>query len=285
MSLLHPLDIARWLARRRGLAAALVAVALALSCASQDASAAAVGQDASAAALPGRAAVAGAPPLTGTPKAAVRAIGPSRADGAWVAKLLVGVVARARPGGAAIAYVRPVTTYTRSGTRLLVTAARYDERGELWLEVALPVRPTGVRGWIPARMATLSRTSWMVAVSTSRRELRVYHGGRLRLRARVVVGAAQTPTPHGLFAIYEVAKQANPQGFAGPWALHLTALSRVLRRFEAGNGRVAIHGRGPAALVDPLGSARSNGCIRVDNAIIAWLRARLRPGTPVLITR
>jgi lipoprotein-anchoring transpeptidase ErfK/SrfK len=46
---------------------------------------------------------------------------------------------------------------------------------------------------------------------------------------------------------------------------------------------VAIHGRGGALLADPLGSARSHGCIRLDNGAIAWLAARATEGTPVAI--
>ncbi|MGX6449264.1 L,D-transpeptidase, partial [Patulibacter sp. S7RM1-6] len=109
--------------------------------------------------------------------------------------------------------------------------------------------------------------------------------GRLVRRARVVVGAPGTPTPRGLFAIYEATHQRDPDGFIGPGALHLTAYSNVLDDYGGGPGVVAIHGRGPAALVDPLGSARSHGCVRVDNRTLRWLRARLQPGTVVRITR
>ena len=74
---------------------------------------------------------------------------------------------------------------------------------------------------------------------------------------------------------------ADPNGFFGPWALHLTALSNALRRYDGGPGRIAIHGRGGASLRDPLGSARSHGCIRIDNAAIRYLSARVPDGTPV----
>jgi lipoprotein-anchoring transpeptidase ErfK/SrfK len=59
----------------------------------------------------------------------------------------------------------------------------------------------------------------------------------------------------------------------------------VLARYDGGDGRVALHGRGGASLRDPLGSARSHGCVRLENTAIDWLvraisSARLA-GTPV----
>ena len=48
--------------------------------------------------------------------------------------------------------------------------------------------------------------------------------------------------------------------------IQLTAFSDVLDNYGGGPGRVAIHGRGGASLADPLGTARSHGCVRVANA-------------------
>jgi lipoprotein-anchoring transpeptidase ErfK/SrfK len=53
--------------------------------------------------------------------------------------------------------------------------------------------------------------------------------------------------------------------------------------FDGGPGRVAIHGRGGASLLDPLGTARSHGCVRVANALVRWMARTLQPGTPVTI--
>jgi lipoprotein-anchoring transpeptidase ErfK/SrfK len=225
------------------------------------------------------------PELEGRPGARAAGVTPSR-QGAWVAKPLLRLRARSQPeSGRIIATVDTETIYTRSATNLLVTAGRYDGEGRLWLQVALPIRPTGIRGWIPADAVMLKRTDTVIRISVSRRRVTVYRGGRRIRTMRAVVGKPATPTPRGLFAVYERARLANPKGFAGPWALHLTALSNVLFSFGAGNGRVAIHGRGPAALGDPLGSARSNGCIRLRNRDIQWLRQRAAPGTPVRVSR
>ena len=57
----------------------------------------------------------------------------------------------------------------------------------------------------------------------------------------------------------------------------------MLHNFDGGPGQVAIHGRGGASLLDPLGSARSHGCIRVDNSAVDVLAVDGAEGTPVQI--
>ena len=113
----------------------------------------------------------------------------------------------------------------------------------------------------------------------------VFRSNRVLHRFRAVVGAPSTPTPVGRFAIAEIVRQADPAGFLGPWALHLTAHSDVLDDYGGGPGTVAIHGRGGASLGDPLGSARSHGCIRIDNRPIRYLARHLIAGTPVDVKR
>jgi lipoprotein-anchoring transpeptidase ErfK/SrfK len=102
-------------------------------------------------------------------------------------------------------------------------------------------------------------------------------------RFPAVVGAPGTPTPRGLAAIYERNRQPDPGGFLGPWSLALTAMSDALESFGGGPGRVAIHGREGASLSDPLGSARSHGCIRITSRAVSWLARHAPPGTPVRI--
>lgn len=105
-------------------------------------------------------------------------------------------------------------------------------------------------------------------------------------RIKVVVGAPGTPTPLGLFSIVG-AWRSPPTAFLGSWILPLTAHSNALREFEGGDGTVGIHGRGGASLLDPLGSALSHGCIRLENSSIDWLVGRVGaeglPGIPVWV--
>ena len=111
----------------------------------------------------------------------------------------------------------------------------------------------------------------------------VYRDGRKQRSFQAVIGKPATPTPRGLYAIYEKLAQPDPKGFLGPWALHLTAFSDVLFNYGGGPGRVAIHGRDGTSLADPLGSSASHGCIRVDDANIIWMARVVPLGTPVLI--
>jgi hypothetical protein len=103
---------------------------------------------------------------------------------------------------------------------------------------------------------------------------------------RVVVGKPSTPTAAGLFAITWAIRR-HPHDFLGSWVLELTAHSDVLHQFDGGDGTVGIHGRGGASLNDPLGTARSHGCIRLANTAIDWLVRRIGqsrlPATPVQI--
>jgi lipoprotein-anchoring transpeptidase ErfK/SrfK len=165
--------------------------------------------------------------------------------------------------------------------RLLVLRSRRDDLGRRWLRVRLPERPNSRAGWILADHTRITTTPWRIVVSTRRRTVTVRRAGKPVRRFGAVVGAPATPTPRGLFAISERIRQ--PPGVLGPWALHLTAHSDVLEDYGGGKGRVAIHGRSGALLADPLGSARSHGCVRIDNAQVAWLARRAIEGTPVEI--
>ena len=173
----------------------------------------------------------------------------------------------------------PLGRWTGGPVGLLVLEAR----GE-WLRVLLPDRPNGRSAWINARRVRLSRTKHRVEIDLSERRVTVLRAGRVARRFRAVVGASATPTPRGLFAIYERARQPEPHRFLGPYALHLTAHSDVLDDYGGGPGRVALHGRDGSSLLDPLGAAASHGCVRVDNAAIRSLARLLRPGVPVAIS-
>jgi lipoprotein-anchoring transpeptidase ErfK/SrfK len=209
---------------------------------------------------------------------------PTRAR-ARVARLVTATAVRSRPGGAPLMRLSAEAPWTGGRVGLLVLRARRDTAGKLWLKVRLPERPNDAAGWIDADRARVTRTPWRVVVHTRSRRVSVFRAGRLRRRFGAVVGHPSTPTPRGLFAIAEKARQPAPEGFLGPWALHLTAHSDVLENYGGGAGRVAIHGRSGASLLDPLGTARSHGCIRIDNRHVSWLARTLPVGAPVVIRR
>lgn len=209
---------------------------------------------------------------------------PGRKSGATIATVVAPVVARGRPGGGRVVWrVPPSTSWSGQPQQLLVLAARTDGKDEDWLRVHLPIRPNGSFGWIPARYVSLRHTDFWVKIRTRARRVSVYRSGRRVKSFGAVVGRPGTPTPHGLFALWEKNRQPDPTAFLGPWALSLTSFSDVLKSFGGGPGRVAVHGRAGASLRDPLGSARSHGCIRIDNVYVSWMARRLPRGTPVRI--
>ncbi|MBV9004594.1 MAG: L,D-transpeptidase [Solirubrobacterales bacterium] len=217
--------------------------------------------------------------------AAARALpGPPTRRAAWVARIVVPTPARTAPGGGRIRTVIRTSAVGDGGpVVLLVLAARTTPNGVTWLRVLLPQRPNGVSGWINSNFVEVSRTAWRIDVSLRARTVSLLRRGRILDAWPAVIGKPSTPTPPGLYAVYERVPQPSPDDFLGTWALLLTAFSPVLHNFDGGPGEVAIHGRGGTSLLDPLGSARSHGCIRIDNSAIDLLAADAAEGTPVQI--
>ncbi len=201
---------------------------------------------------------------------------------AWTGRLVAPVVARAAPRKSAKRrmVLQPIAPFAQGPTTLLITRSvvKKDVR---WVEVYLPKRPNGSRGWIPADVLSLSTTPVRVLIDLGDRRLTVYRKGRRAFSARIAVGAAATPTPRGrYFAIAETVRTGVPGAFLGPLVLPLTGFSETLNEFAGGNGRVAIHGTSLPALI---GSAVSHGCIRMRNKDIVRVAAAARAGTPVSI--
>jgi len=213
-----------------------------------------------------------------------RVPGPSQTDGTYTARIVVATAVRRRPGGSAVKWVaRTKTKWSGGGQKLMVLGSR-QVGGESWLKVRLPIRPNRSAGWLPRNRVVLGHSPCFILIDLSQRRLRLYRAGRMANTWRVVVGAPPTPTPRGLFALYDRVPQADPHGFIGPWAVPLTAHSRQLRSFDGGPGLVALHGRDGASLLDPLGTAASHGCVRMSNGRIRAVAATSM-GTAVRIQR
>jgi hypothetical protein len=169
---------------------------------------------------------------------------------------------------------------------LLVLRTARDRKGHCWVKVRLPSRPNVAAAWVQADRVVLRPTRWRLVVSRAARAISVHRGGKRVRRFRIVIGAPPTPTPHGLFSIVGVWRW-NPAAFLGSYILPLTAHSKVLQEFGGGDGRVGIHGRGGPSLLDPLGAARSHGCIRLANGAINWIVRKVGagglPGIPVRV--
>jgi lipoprotein-anchoring transpeptidase ErfK/SrfK len=176
-----------------------------------------------------------------------------------------------------LAAQRPITG---ERTEVPVFAQAVGPDGTQWLQVMLPGRPNGSRGWIARQGTRTSSTSWALTVDLGTRTVRVYRAGRLLRSFRAVVGKPSTPTPTGSFFVEETL-QMYPGELGGPYALALSARSNALQEFEGGPGQIALHGRD--GLGGTLGQAESHGCMRLATASIDWLAARIGPGTPVRI--
>lgn len=202
---------------------------------------------------------------------------------AWLARITSESDVYAAPARSALKVGRVTgTTSWGSGTQLLIRGSARTA-GELWLDVRLQGRPNGRHGWIPGNAATLKRTGQRILVNRRARTITLLNRGRAIKRARVVIGAAATPTPAGTYAVADKLQLAHGRAFLGSWVLPLTAYSDVLKNFDGGIGQVALHGRGGASLKTPLGKAASHGCVRISNDVIGAIAERVPIGTPVTI--
>jgi lipoprotein-anchoring transpeptidase ErfK/SrfK len=149
-----------------------------------------------------------------------------------------------------------------------------------WLEVELPVRPNGSRGWIPAAMAKLTETSYRVVVNLESRTVTVTNGGRMVLTTPAAVGQPSTPTPVGHTYLWELIRPDNPYGAYGPYIFGLAWFSNAYAVFNGGDAQIGIHGNDePWSIGQPV----SHGCVRLPNNVITQLAATLPLGTPVTI--
>jgi lipoprotein-anchoring transpeptidase ErfK/SrfK len=174
----------------------------------------------------------------------------------------------------------PARTPITDERTALPVLGTYGALGE-WLLVRLPGRPNGHTGWINERATTISVTAWHLVVDLSARTVTVYHAGHPVKVVKAVVGKPSTPTPEGDYFVEETIALASTQ-VGAPFALALSARSSVLQDFEGGPGQIALHGLLNVGGVP--GTAVSHGCVRLDNATMAWLSGRISPGTPVTIT-
>lgn len=163
---------------------------------------------------------------------------------------------------------------------LLVTGRR-TRGGKLWVRVLLPERPNGRQGWIALRDGIELRTiTARLVVNTDTRTLTLFDHGKAVLSSPVIVGAWATPTPRGRFALWDRTRMPSSSPLH-PWILALTAHSEVLRNYDGGEGRVALHGA-HGSLAGEFGAALSHGCIRTPDAVLRRL-ARLPLGTPIRV--
>jgi hypothetical protein len=149
--------------------------------------------------------------------------------------------------------------------------------GSRWLELSLPGRPNGGRGWVLASQLELHRVLNRIIVHRSARvlELRRIEDGRLLMRAQIAVGKPGAETPLGRY-FYVQWRFVPTDPFYGSYALETSAYSRLSD--WPGGGVVGIHGTDEPQLI---GGAVSHGCIRMLNRDVVELRKLAPLGTPI----
>ncbi len=150
-----------------------------------------------------------------------------------------------------------------------------------WLEVQLNTRPNQTTAWVRAADVSLRTVTHRIVVSLGARSLTVYDGQTPVMEAPVAIGTSSTPTPRGSYYIDGAVRTPDPTGVYGPYQVSVAAFSEVLMSFGSGVGQIAFHGTNAPSLV---GSAVSNGCLRMSNADITRLANTVPIGTPVQIT-
>ena len=197
------------------------------------------------------------------------------------------MIAHVRPGGVVALRARPfgpvvarVGELTRFGSRRALGVVA-TQRGR-WLAVT----EAGVAGnrvvWLDARAGGLrySRTALELEVDLSDRTLTARRGDDVVRRLTVGVGAFDSPTPTGRFAVTD--KLAGPSFSAayGCCILALSAIQTSLPRGWTGGNRIAIHG---TLSPSDFGHAVSAGCVHAPDADLRWLMRVAPLGTPVVI--
>lgn len=150
-----------------------------------------------------------------------------------------------------------------------------------WYRVQLPLRPNGITGYVRARDVDVARVRTRIVVDLSDRRVRLFRDGRKAIETTAAIGSTATPTPVGRFYVNQRLVPNDPSGPFGPGAIGISAFSDVLTGWTQG-GPIAIHGTNQPWLI---GRAVSNGCIRVENAVLRRLFRSTLAGTPVFIRR
>jgi L,D-transpeptidase catalytic domain len=159
----------------------------------------------------------------------------------------------------------------------LALRSRVDAQDRVWMQIRVPGRPNGRRGWVREHaLSGLKTVRTHLTIDRDRLTATLRKRGRVIWRSRVGVGAPGTPTPGGKFWIRE--RLRGDGAVYGPWAFGTAAYSSLSD--WPGGGVIGIHGTNQPGLIP---GRPSHGCIRVPNWKIAQL-ARLMPvGTPLHI--
>jgi L,D-transpeptidase catalytic domain len=160
----------------------------------------------------------------------------------------------------------------------IVLKARIDRSERRWLQIRVPGRPNGRKGWVrEGQLSNLKTVRTHLTIDRGRLKATLRKRGKVIWRSRIGVGAPGTPTPAGRFWIRE--RLRGDGAVYGPWAFGTSAYSDRLTDWPGG-GVVGIHGTNQPSLIP---GRPSHGCVRVPNWKITRLAKLMPVGTPVRI--
>lgn len=187
------------------------------------------------------------------------------------------VALHTRPFGPVVARVGALTRFGSQRALGVVTT----QRGR-WLAVTEPGVGRNRVVWVDAHAGGLrySRTPLEIDVDLSDRTLTVRRGDTVIRSASVGVGAFDSPTPTGRFAVTDKLAGASFSTAYGCCILALSAIQTNLPRGWSGGDRIAIHG---TLSQSDFGRAVSAGCVHARDSDLRWLMRVVPLGTPVVI--
>jgi hypothetical protein len=169
-------------------------------------------------------------------------------------------------------------TEDRQWELYLALRSHVDERGTRWVQVRLPMRPNGRKGWVKrSALESFRVVKKALVIDRSKFRATLYRDGRRIWRAPIGVGAPSSPTPAGRFYVRE--KLRSLDRFYGPIAIGTSAYAKVSD--WPGKGVVGVHGTSLPSLIP---GRPSHGCVRLRNRDIVRLARLLPRGTPIRIT-
>jgi len=182
------------------------------------------------------------------------------------------------PHSRAVGRLRFLTTDDQAELYVVLASARLHS-GSTWLQVEVPARPNGRRGWVPrASLGSLRVVRSYLLVDQSALTATLYREGHAIFSARVGVGKPSTVTPSGEFYVLEKLRAVGSPIY-GPYAIGTSAYAPTLSEWPGG-GVVGIHGTNEPQLIP---GRPSHGCIRMRDEDVARLWSLIGLGTPIQI--
>jgi hypothetical protein len=160
----------------------------------------------------------------------------------------------------------------------LVLRSKLGPNGNPWLNIRIPQRPNGRKGWVPARALRMRVLTTMFEIDKRALKARLFKDGHEIWTSSVGIGAPGTPTPSGHYWVRERLPNLGGNSAYGPFAFGTSAYSRLSD--WPGGGVVGIHGTNAPSLIP---GRPSHGCVRVPNAKILQLKQLMPVGTPIWI--